>query len=157
MKHCHYKLHGFGLLVLRLGLGAIFLAHGSQTVLGWFGGSGLEATVQGFVNMGSQPWIGYAVAFGELLGGLGIIVGCLTRLAGLGLSVIMGGAVFLVHLKNGFFLNHFGTPDKGHGIEFALALLCMALALVFTGAGFFSIDRKLFVKKEPKETDTISD
>lgn len=143
MKHCH-KMSGLGLLILRLGLGAIFLAHGGQKVFGWFGGSGLEATVQGFTNMGGQPWMGYAVAFGELLGGLGLIVGCLTRLAGLGLAVIMGGAIQMVHLKNGFFMNHFMVPDKGHGIEFALALFCMSLALAFTGPGFLSLDRCLF-------------
>lgn len=145
MSKC--RLYGFGLLVLRVGLGSIFFAHGAQKVLGWFGGSGLEATVQGFVNMGSASWVGYADAFGEFLGGIGLVVGCFTRLAALGIAVIMGGAIYLVHLKNGFFLNHFMVPDKGHGIEFALALLCMSVALVFTGGGILALDRCLFGKR----------
>lgn len=138
------RLFGLGLLVLRVGLGTVFFAHGAQKVLGWWGGSGLEGTVQAFVNMGKPEWIGYAISFGELLGGTGILVGCLTRLAALGISVIMGGAVVLVHWPNGFFLNLQGIPDKGHGIEFAFALLCMSLTLVLTGPGGISIDRILF-------------
>ncbi len=145
MGHC--KTYGYGLLILRLGLGVIFAAHGAQKVFGWFGGSGLEGTVQGFVNMGSPAWMGYAVALGELLGGVGLIVGCLTRVAALGMAVIMAGGIFTVHLKNGFFMNHYLVPDKGHGIEFCLALLCMGLALVLTGPGALSIDRCFFGKK----------
>jgi len=97
--------------------------------------------------MGSPEWVGYSISLGELLGGLGILFGCLTRLAALGPAVIMGGAIYLVHFKNGFFLNHHLEPGVGHGMEFALVLLLMALSLVFTGAGALSIDGLLFGKK----------
>jgi len=146
MSQCS-KLASLGPLLIRLALGTIFIAHGSQKVLGLFGGSGLEATVQGFVQMGSPEWVGYAISFGELLGGLGILVGFLTRIAGLGIAAIMGGAIYLVHLPNGFFLNHYLVPDKGHGMEYALALSAMALSLVFTGSGPLSVDCMLFGKK----------
>lgn len=146
MHHGH-GLCGLGPLMIRLGLGSVFIAHGSQKVLGLFGGSGLQATVQGFMEMGNPEWVGYAVALGELLGGLGVFFGCLTRLAGLGLAAIMGGAIYFVHLPHGFFLNHFMEPDKGHGIEFALALCAMGLSLLFTGGGILSIDRLLFGKR----------
>lgn len=86
-----YKLCSIGPFLIRMGLGAVFAAHGGQKVFGLFGGGGLEATVQGFVSMGSPEWVGYAVSLGELLGGLGIFFGFLTRIAALGPAVIMGG------------------------------------------------------------------
>jgi len=99
MGHCH-KIKSMGPMIIRLALGAIFLAHGGQKVLGLWGGSGLQATVENFVNMGSPAWVGYSVALGEFLGGIGLILGCLTRLAALGIAVIMGGAIHLVHLQS---------------------------------------------------------
>jgi len=146
MGHCS-KFASLGPLLIRLALGSIFIAHGGQKVLGLWGGGGLQATVEGFVQMGSPEWVGYAISFGELLGGLGILVGCLTRVAGLGIAAIMGGAIYLVHWPNGFFLNHYLVPDKGHGMEYAIALLAMALSLVFTGAGPLCLDCILFRKK----------
>jgi putative oxidoreductase len=55
----------------------------------------------------------------------------------------MVGAIATVHLKHGFFLNAELKPGQGHGIEYNLALIAMALAVLIEGAGAFSIDRWL--------------
>lgn len=130
----------FGLLMLRLSLGVIFFAHGAQKVLAWWGGHGMEGFAQHVANMGMPSFMAYVAAYTEFLGGAAVILGLLTRLAALGLSGVMAVAIWKVHGVHGLFLNVMCTPDKGHGFEFALALLGMSLCLVFTGAGKISLD-----------------
>jgi len=130
-----------GLLIVRVVLGIIFFAHGAQKVLGWFGGHGLKGTVAYFVSTGLPAPIAYLVCFTEFLSGLGLIFGLLTRLCGLGVGAVMIGAIVTVHWRHGFFLNAELKPGKGHGIEFALALLAMAIALLIDGGGALSLDR----------------
>ena len=138
------------LLVLRVVLGVIFIMHGSQKVLGFFGGPGLPATVQFFQSkLGIPPFLGYTVAFTEFFGGIALILGLFTRLAALGIGTNMAVAVAKVHLANGFFLNWFCQGGRGHGFEYNLALIAMALALVLAGGGNYSLDAK-FCKCEPK-------
>jgi putative oxidoreductase len=127
------KSVSFGLLLLRLALGTIFIAHGSQKVLGWFGGPGLAGTVGFMGQMGVPAFMAYIAAFAEFLGGIGILLGLLTRLASLGILSDMVVAVYLVHWKNGFFL-------QNKGFEYNVALIGMALCLIFAGAGCFSLD-----------------
>ena len=98
-----------GLLVMRLALGIVFFAHGAQKFFGWFGGSGLTATIDGLVKSGIPMPLAYLVPFTEFLGGLGLIFGVLARLSALGISIIMLVAIFKVHLANGFFMNWFGN------------------------------------------------
>ncbi len=133
----------WSLFIVRVVLGVIFFAHGSQKVLGWFGGPGLKATVSHMGSMGMPLPLAYMVAFIEFLGGMGLIVGFLARLCGLGAAVIMIGAMATVHGKNGFFLNIEMKPGKGHGIEYNLALLAMGLGILISGAGAFSVDSLL--------------
>lgn len=128
-------------LVVRLGLGVIFFAHGAQKVLSWFGGRGLKATIDGFRGMGIPPAAAALAAFIEFLGGLAMLAGFLARPAALGLIVVMVVAIARVHAQHGFFLNMGGTPGKGHGLEFNLALIAMALSILIGGAGALSIDR----------------
>lgn len=130
------------LLLLRLPLGAIFLAHGSQKLLGLFGGHGLTATLKNFeVHLGIPPILTLLAIIAEFGGGIGILLGFLTRLSGVGIAATMAVAIYKVHMVNGFFLNAACTPGKGHGIEFNLALLGMALTLVVAGGGQWAIDR----------------
>jgi len=132
------------LLVLRLALGIIFVMHGSQKVLGLFGGHGLQATVQMFqTHMGIPPVLGYTAAFTEFFGGIALVLGLLTRLAALGIGFTMAVATVKVHLANGFFLNFSCEAGKGHGFEYNLALMAIALAIVLSGAGEYSLDGKL--------------
>ncbi len=129
-----------GLLIIRLVLGIIFFAHGAQKVLGWYGGYGLKGTVAYFNSMGMPVPLAYLVCFIEFLSGIGLIIGFLARLCGLGIAAVMIGAMATVHWQHGFFLNAELKPGKGHGIEFTLALLAMALAVLVEGAGAVSID-----------------
>ena len=125
----------YGLVFIRIALGAVFIAHGGQKLFGLFGGKGLSGTI-GFMDMlGFQPaafW-GVLLACGEFFGGLLALLGLFTRWAGLCLAVIMSVAILTVHLKNGFFM-------ANKGIEFSGSLLCMALALIFCGGGKLSLD-----------------
>ena len=129
------------LFIIRIVLGIIFFAHGAQKVLGWYGGHGLKGTVGFMASMGLPVPIAYMVCFFEFLGGIGLIVGFLTRLAALAIAVVMVGAIATVHWKQGFFINWELKPGKSHGIEANLAFLAMALALFLDGAGLLSIDR----------------
>src|SRR5580765_6454150 len=92
------------LLLVRVIVGIIFAAHGAQKLFGAFGGPGLAATVE---TMGP---LGYPVTIGEFFGGLGLIVGFLTRFSAASLIVIMLGAIAMVHGQHGFFLGH--GPDS---------------------------------------------
>jgi putative oxidoreductase len=128
--------------ILRLVLGVVFLAHGSQKMLGWFGGFGFHTTIGFFTHMGMPAPMAFLIICTEFFGGLGLIVGLLTRIAALGITGLMIGAIFMVHLQNGFFMNWMGN-QKGEGFEFHLLVIAMAATLLLRGAGAFSLDRAL--------------
>ena len=130
------------LTVLRLVLGVVFFAHGAQKLLGWFGGYGFQGTMGFFTHMGFPAPVAFLIICTEFFGGLGLIVGLLTRIAALGIGVEMIGAIFLVHLPNGFFMNWAGN-QKGEGFEYHLLTIAIAAALLLRGAGKFSVDGAL--------------
>jgi putative oxidoreductase len=120
---------------LRLAIGAVFLAHGAQKVLGSFGGKGLSAFI---ANPAPYPfmrpawlWMG-AAAFSELIGGILLIFGLLTRAAAFFLACTMLVAVVGVHWPH-FFANT-------GGIEYPMILLAGCLALLISGGGALSVD-----------------
>ncbi|HSZ63051.1 MAG TPA: DoxX family protein [Terriglobales bacterium] len=127
---------------LRLVMGVVYFAHGAQKMLGWFGGYGFHGTMGFFEHMGMPAPVALLVICTEFFGGLGLIVGLLTRIAALGIGVEMIVAVFMVHLPNGFFMNWMGT-QKGEGFEYHLLAIAAAAALLLRGAGPFSVDRAL--------------
>jgi putative oxidoreductase len=128
-----------GLMMLRLVAGTIFAAHGAQKLFVF----GLDGVASGFAQMGVPfPGVmGPLVGFVELFGGLALIAGLLTRLAGFGLTAVMLGAMVMVHLPAGFFL-----PN---GYEFVLMLAASATTLAITGAGGYSVDALLARKQQP--------
>jgi putative oxidoreductase len=130
------------LTILRLVLGIVFFAHGAQKMLGWFGGFGFHGTMGFFEHMGMPAPVAFLVICTEFFGGLGLIVGLLSRIAALGIGVEMIGAIFMVHLPNGFFMNWMGT-QKGEGFEYHLLAIAVAAALLLRGSGAFSLDREL--------------
>jgi putative oxidoreductase len=128
--------------ILRVVLGVVFFAHGAQRMLGWFGGAGFHSTMATFAQTGMPAPIAFLIISAQFFCGLGLMVGLLTRIASLGVAGLMIGAIFMVHLPYGFFMNWTGT-QKGEGIEFHLLALAMAAALLLRGAGAFSMDRSL--------------
>jgi putative oxidoreductase len=139
------KAGGWAPLPARIALGLIFVAHGSQKLFGAFGGYGLGGTAQFLGGMGFRPAMFWAVLLGftEFFGGLGVLVGLLTRLASIGIAVAMIVAVATVHARNGFFLQ----PNKP-GFEFNLALIGICISLILSGAGRLSLDA-LFSRQQP--------
>ena len=129
--------------VLRLVLGVVFFAHGSQKMLGWFGGYGFKGTMAFFTQTAHIPAVfAFLAIAAEFFGGLGLIVGLLTRIAAFGIAVNMLVAILMVHLPNGFFMNWTGQ-QKGEGFEYHLLVLAITAALMIRGAGAFSADRAI--------------
>jgi putative oxidoreductase len=132
-----------GLTILRIVLGVVMFPHGAQKALGWFGGGGWDATIGFFSGqLGVPAAATVLVILGELIGSIGLIAGLLTRIAAIGILVIQLGAVVLVHLEVGFFMDWFGN-QQGEGYEYALLAMSIALVLVLKGGGTHSIDRSL--------------
>jgi putative oxidoreductase len=130
------------LMIVRLALGIVFLPHGLQKTLGLFGGGGFSGTMSFFTGQGVPAALAFLVILAESAGSLGLIVGFLTRIAALGIGCVMVGAIFMVHLPNGFFMNWLGK-QAGEGFEYHLLAIGMALALLIGGGGRASIDRAI--------------
>ena len=124
-------LPDLALLVLRLALGTIVLAHGAQKVFQF----GLAGTGESFAGMGVPVGeiAGPVVAFIELIGGAAIILGAATRLFAVLVAVAMIVATFLVHAPNGIF-----AADGG--FELTMLIAAGALTLTLASAGRFSVD-----------------
>jgi putative oxidoreductase len=135
-------LERLALLILRLFLGVVFVMHGSQKLLGAFGGSGITGFAGVLAKYGIEPPVLWAwvVALTEFVGGICILFGFLTRFWAAGLVIDMTVAVVKVHLVNGFFWT------KG-GFEFVLTLGIIALVLLMTGPGSMSMDRAIGIEK----------
>lgn len=129
------------LTIQRVMLGAVMLPHGAQKLLGWFGGGGFSATMAFFTETMHIPApLALLVVLGESLGALALIAGAGTRIAALGISLVMVGAVLTTHLEHGFFMNWFGQ-QAGEGFEFHLLALALSVPLSVWGGGRFSLDR----------------
>jgi putative oxidoreductase len=124
-----------GRLLLRATVGGFFIGHGVQKLFGWFGGSGLEGTAEGFEQLGLRPAKANAVAAGlaETGGGALMVVGLETPLAAALLTATMLTAIKTVHFKNG------PWAAEG-GYEYNVVMIAAALALADLGPGPLSLD-----------------
>lgn len=130
-------------LVLRVMLGVVFFPHGAQKVVGWFGGYGFTGTVLFFTENLRIPYaLVLLVMAAEFLGAIGLIVGFMTRIAAFGIFCVMAGAIYMVHLPNGFFMNWSGN-QQGEGFEYHLLVMAIAVALMIRGGGRWSLDRAI--------------
>ncbi|MCP3800483.1 DoxX family protein [Allokutzneria sp. A3M-2-11 16] len=132
-----HALRDVVLLIARIGIGIVFIAHGVSKF------SGIDGTAAGFGKMGvPMPTLSaYFAATVETLGGAALIAGVLMPVAGVLLAVVMVGAGVFVHFKNGFFA-------QTGGYEFVMTLALAALALGFGGGGKYSVDAALAARKE---------
>ena len=129
--------------ILRFVLGVIFFAHGAQKMLGWFGGYGFSGTMGFFTDVMHIPVLfAFLALTAEFFGGLGLMLGFLTRIAALGIFFNMVVATAMVHYRFGFFMNWTGA-QKGEGFEYHLLVLAITAFLMIRGAGAVSIDRVL--------------
>jgi len=126
-------------LVLRLTLAVVMFPHGAQKTLGWFGGHGFKGTMAFLMKSGIPGPLAFLAIMAEFLGPLGLAVGLLTRVAALGIGIVMLVAIFTVHRQHGFFMNWFGI-QQGEGVEYHLLALGLAIALILSGPGVWSMD-----------------
>jgi putative oxidoreductase len=119
-----------GLLVLRVGFGALLVVHGTQKLFGWFNGYGWSATTKAFQAMGYHPgkFFGTLAGLSELTGGLLLVLGLVTPLAA---AIALGTMINALHV----------TWSGGlHTYELPLVYAIATVALAFTGPGRFSLD-----------------
>ena len=126
-------LHGWGITIMRVVVGIIFLAHGGQKLFIW--GFGGVTAFMGRVGVPVPMLAGIVVTLVEFLGGLALLLGLFTRWFAIPLAIDMSVAILAVHLRGGFFL-----PN---GYEFALTLLAANVALALLGSGGKSVDNLL--------------
>jgi putative oxidoreductase len=130
------------LTLQRVLVAAVMFPHGAQKLFGWFGGYGFAGTLEYFASLGIPASVGVLVVLGESLGALSLALGLCTRLCAFGISAAMLGALLMVHLPNGLFMNWFGN-QPGEGVEFGLLMLGLSLPLVVRGGGRFALDSLL--------------
>lgn len=122
MKALFQTDDGWAGFILRFTLGLVMFPHGAQKLFGWYGGFGFDG-----------------------IGRLALLAGLLTRFTAASLAVIMLGAITMVHLPHGFFMNWFGK-QQGEGTEYHLLVIGIAATLLVIGAGRWSIDREVAAK-----------
>lgn len=127
-----------GLLILRLAVGLVIAVHGTQKLLGWFGGQGLKGTGSYFETIGFRPGLPNALLAGlaETVGGSLVAAGLLTPLGDAAVVGMMIAAIVFVHVRHGFFA-------RNGGFEYPLVLALMAAGLAFSGPGAYSLDAAL--------------
>jgi putative oxidoreductase len=133
------RYYEWSMLVLRVSLGAIFLAHGLQKI------SGMNGIVQWFASIGLPPLLAYVVAAIETIGGAFLILGLFTRLAAVGIVFVMLGAIFSVKISKGFI----------GGYEFDVSLLAAAVALILSGSHTFSLGNLLRSSTSSSANQTV--
>ncbi len=143
MKAIFQTEDSWALLIIRLVLGVVFFAHGAQKTLGWFGGYGLSGTMGFFTQQMHIPApLAFVVIIAEFPGCLALIIGLLSRVVAFGIACDMVGAILMVHLPNGFFMNWSGK-QAGEGFEYFLLIIAMCVALIINGSGKWSADRAI--------------
>jgi putative oxidoreductase len=138
----------WALLIARVVVGAIFTVHGAQKLFGAFGGPGLSAVVQ---MMGP---LGYLVTIGEFFGGLGILLGFLSRFSAASIIAIMLGAIGMVHAQFGFFMNWSGQ-QPGEGYEYHLLAIALLAVILLAGPGRLAIGRLLPLPKRANSRQLV--
>lgn len=139
------------LTIARVVLALVFIGHGTQKMFGWFGGPGFSRAIDIFEQtMGIPPALTVLAMVAEVFGGLGLLVGLLTRIAALGVLVVMIVAPFANGLYVRFFMNWQGR-NPGEGYEYHLLAIALILVVLVHGAGAASLDRLIAMRSSVPE------
>lgn len=127
-------------LIARVVLGIVMLPHALQKAFGVFGGYGFDGTMQYFTGTLNFPYmLGVMIIIAEFVGSIALLAGLLTRFWALGMMFIMIGAMFMEHIRHGWFMNWDGGTG-GEGIEYHILAIGLSLISLLVGAGKFSLD-----------------
>ena len=134
------------LTLARIILAVIFFAHGSQKMFGFFGGRGVSGTIEIFEQtMGIPAPLTVMAMIAEVFGAVGLFLGLFSRIAALGVLVVMIVAPFANHLYPNFFMNWQGR-QMGEGYEYHLLAIALIVTVLVRGAGALSLDRAISSK-----------
>ena len=140
------QLAGLAPLVVRVIVGVIMFAHGLQKLI-QVGPANFGAQALAGLGVPLPVFMGYVVTFAELIGGILLIIGLLSRLAALVLTIDLTVAILLVKVNVGLI----APPGTGAGAELDLALIAGCLVVFFAGPGKVSLDYALGIEREPAE------
>ena len=136
-----------GLLVLRLVLAVVLVAHGGHVLFGLgagggLGPGGLDQAAARFGRAGLEPGFPIAVIVGlaQFAGGILIAMGLLVRWASVAVAALIGLVMWKEQAPWGWFLNWTGDPTRGHGMEWSLMMIGLLAALALAGPGDWSFD-----------------
>jgi len=129
------------LFILRTTLGIVIFGHGAQKLLGIWGGHGPQWTVEVWQQWwGIPPFLTYIVIAVESIGALMLILGFIGRIISVLITLIMLAAVYLVHIKWGFYMNWYMQPQTGEGFEYHMLIIAIAMCIIIKGSGTWSLD-----------------
>ena len=147
--------HDYIVLALRVVLAIVIFPQGAQKLLGWYGGFGVEGTLQFFASIGVPAFLATLVIASDFFGSIALALGLGARLAALGTLAVMLGAMLLVHGEHGFFINWYGA-QQGEGIQFHLLASAASVVLLVKGAGSLSLDRLVARRLAPSGASGIA-
>lgn len=127
-----WKNRSLSLLIIRVVLGAIFIAHGWQKI------QAMDQVITFFGTLGLAPWIAYAVTWIEFIGGIALVLGVATCLAGLLLAIVMIGSIVII-MKGPGGATFIASQPGVMSYELNAMLLAAALGAVFAGPGKYSL------------------
>ncbi len=135
----------YAILALRVVLAIVIFPQGAQKLLGWYGGFGLDGTLQFFASIGVPAALALLVIASDFFGSLALALGLGGRLAAFGTAAVMLGAMVLVHGQYGFFINWYGL-QQGEGVQFHLLASAASIVVMLKGSGAWSLDRAIAVR-----------
>ena len=132
-------MEDWGILIVRVIIGLLFIGHGAQKLFGWFGGHGLKGTGGFFESIGMKPGFAMALLAGlaEVVGGLSFALGLLMPAGAALIAATMLVSIAKVHGRNGLWVTQ-------NGYEYNLVLIAIAVGGALIGAGEYSPDAVWF-------------
>jgi len=142
-----FTSHSHAALAIRIVLAIVLFAHGAQSMLGWYGGSGFHASMIYLTSVERLPaFVAFSVITLQFVGPVLLAAGFFTRIVSVAIAGMFLGMIVTVHLDHGFFMNWFGT-QHGEGYEYHILVIGLCIALIIQGAGALSVDRSISIKR----------